>query len=183
MGKEEHAIILDFLPNGYPFDKRPMYKKTPVAQAIGQETMVLLELVPKKDIFLQPHEVVYIGADKRDKVHHISKRLRLDALTLTAQSEVEHVVNELIKKSEAKFVDFFNSAGPLNMRIHQLELLPGIGKKHMLEILREREEKPFTSFEDIKIRVKLIPNPEKTVQRRIIQELEGNENHYLFIKG
>ena len=54
--KEEHAIILDFLPNGYPFDDRPMHKKTAIAQAMGKINFTLLELVPKKDIFLQPYE-------------------------------------------------------------------------------------------------------------------------------
>ena len=48
--KEEKTVILDFLPNGYPFDERPMYMKTPVAQALGKEHFVLLELVPKKGI-------------------------------------------------------------------------------------------------------------------------------------
>lgn len=46
--REEHAIILDFLPNGYPFDKRPIHKKTAIAQAIGTSHFSLLELVPKK---------------------------------------------------------------------------------------------------------------------------------------
>jgi len=67
--KEENVIVLDFLPNGYPFDDRPMYMKTPIAQALGKEHFVLLELVPKKGIHLQPFEEVYIGEGKRDKVH------------------------------------------------------------------------------------------------------------------
>ena len=51
--KEEYAIVLDFLPNGYSNDDRPMFKKTPIVQAIGKNNFTLLELVPKKDIFLQ----------------------------------------------------------------------------------------------------------------------------------
>ena len=39
--KEENAIVLDFLPNGYPFDERPSYMKTPIAQVIGKEHFVL----------------------------------------------------------------------------------------------------------------------------------------------
>ena len=35
--KEENAIVLDFLPNGYPFDERPMYMKTPIVQALGKK--------------------------------------------------------------------------------------------------------------------------------------------------
>ncbi len=75
--KEEHAIVLDFLPHGYPFDKRPSHIKTPIAQAVGKERFVLLELVPKKDVHLQPHEEVYIGDGKRDKVHQIIGKIEL----------------------------------------------------------------------------------------------------------
>ena len=45
--KEEHVIVLDFLPNGYPFDTRPLHLKTAIAQAIGKKHLVLLELVPQ----------------------------------------------------------------------------------------------------------------------------------------
>ena len=183
MTKEEHAVILDFLPNGYPFDKRPSHRKTPVAQAFGKENLVLLELVPKKDCFLQPYEEVYIGEGKRDKIHHILGKIHPSKLTETAKTELHFVINELVLKNEQRFVQFFNTAGPINMRRHQLELLPGVGNKHMLEILRAREEKQFISFVDLKERVKLMPDPEKTIVRRILLELEGNEKYNLFVRG
>ena len=69
--REEKAIVLDFLPHGYPFDKTPSHKKTAIAQALGSNRFSLLELAPRDGVFLQPHEVVYIGEGKRDKVHHI----------------------------------------------------------------------------------------------------------------
>jgi len=178
--KEEHAIILDFLPHGYPFDTRPMHQKTSIAQAMGKEHFTLLELVPKKGEFLQPHEVVYIGEGKRDKIHHISGKLQLDKLTQTGRSEVEVVVEQLVKDNEQLFIEFFNKAEPLNTRMHQMELLPGIGKRHTEEIVERRSEKPFESFEDIKKRVKLIPNPEKVVVKRIFVELGNEDKHKLF---
>jgi len=178
--KEEHAIILDFLPHGYPFDSRPMHQKTSIAQAIGKGHFTLLELVPKKGEFLQPHEVVYIGEGKRDKIHHISGKLLLSKLTQTAKSEVEVVIEQLVKDNEQKFVEFFNRAEPLNTRMHQMELLPGIGKRHTQEIVERRDEKPFESFDDIKIRVKLIPNPEKVVMKRIFMELDNEDKHKIF---
>jgi len=178
--KEEHAIILDFLPHGYPFDTRPMHQKTSIAQAMGKEHFTLLELVPKKGEFLQPHEVVYIGEGKRDKIHHISGKLQLDKLTQTGRSEVEVVVEQLVKDNEQLFIEFFNKAEPLNTRLHQMELLPGIGKRHTEEIVERRSEKPFESFEDIKKRVKLIPNPEKVVVKRIFVELGNEDKHKLF---
>jgi len=179
--KEENVIVLDFLPNGYPFDDRPMYMKTPIAQALGKEHFVLLELVPKKGIHLQPFEEVYIGEGKRDKVHHIVGKLAMPKLTRTAKSELQFAIKDIVKKNEKRFVEFFNSAMPLSTRMHQIELLPGVGKKHMWEIINSREEKPFESFEDIKKRVKLMPDPEKVVIRRILEELEGNEKHRLFV--
>ena len=181
--KEEHAIILDFLQHGYPFDKRPMHKKTPVAQAIGKDTLVLLELVPKKDCFLQPLEEVYIGEGKREKIHHISSKMEVDKLTSTAKQELEFVIADLVSKNEERFVSFFNNAGAINMRRHQIELLPGIGKKHMLEILDARRDGDFASFEDIKKRVSLVPDPKKAVVRRILLELKGAEKYNLFVNG
>jgi putative nucleotide binding protein len=178
--KEEYAIILDFLPHGDPFDTRPMHQKTSIAQAIGKAHFTLLELIPKKGEFLQPHEVVYIGDGKRDKIHHIGGKLYLSKLTQTAKSEVEVIIEQLIKDNEQMFVEFFNKAEPLNTRMHQMELLPGIGKRHTAEIVERRGEKLFESFEDIKNRVKLIPNPEKVVMKRIFVELDNGDKHKIF---
>ena len=179
--KEEKAIVLDFLPNGYPFDTRPLHKKTPIVQALGKEFFILLELVPKKGVFLQPHEEVYMGEGKRDQIHHIIGRIPADILTQTAQQELEVIVNEIVNKEEQKFIDFFNKAEAINTRRHQLELLPGIGKKHMLDILEKRSEKPFENYEDLKNRVNLIPDPKKLIVKRILMEIKGEDKYKLFI--
>ncbi|HLD11052.1 MAG TPA: DUF655 domain-containing protein [Candidatus Nanoarchaeia archaeon] len=180
--KEEYAIILDFLKHGYPEDSKPLHKKMPVAQAIGETHFVLLELVPKPEIFLQPIERVYIGEGKREKIHHIIGKIIPSKLTQTAQNELPFVIKELILKNPDKFINFFNIAGPINMRSHQLELLPGIGKKHMLQILDARKDGNFKSFIDLKTRVALIPDPEKTITKRILMELEGNEKYTIFVE-
>ena len=178
--KEESAIILDFLKNGYPLDTRPMHQKTTIAQAIGSEHFTLLELVPKKDEFLQPLEIVYIGEGKRDKIHHIAGKLLMEKMTQTAKMELDDAIEQIIKKKEKIFIDFFNNAGPINLRMHQLELLPGIGKKHTEEIINEREEKIFESFEDIKERVKLVPNPRNVIIKRIFLELNNEDKYKIF---
>ena len=181
--REETVIVLDFLPNGYAFDSRPMHLKTAIAQAVGRDHFILLELVPKKGIYLQPYEEVYIGEGKREKIHHIVGKIDMDKLTPTAKKELEFITKELIKKNQKKFIDFFNKAGPLSTRMHQLELLPGLGKKHMWEILDARKEKEFESFEDLKKRVKLMPDPEKAVIKRIMAELSGKEKHKIFVEN
>ena len=179
--KEEHAIVLDFLQHGYAFDDRPSHQKTSIVQALGIQNFTLLELVPKKDIILQPFEEVYIGDEKRDKIHHIKGRLPFERLTATARSELEPTVGELVAKNESRFVEFFNKAQPLTTRMHQLELLPGLGKKHMWEVIEARKEKPFENFLDVRKRVRLMPDPKTIVMKRIISELEGKEKHRVFV--
>ncbi|MDD9953082.1 MAG: DUF655 domain-containing protein [Candidatus Woesearchaeota archaeon] len=179
--KEEEAIVLDFLQNGYPSDTRPIHLKTPIVQALGTDRFTLLELVPKKDMVLQPLQKVYIGDQKREEIHHVNGRIPFEKLTETAKSELPHMVKRIIDWDQSKFVGFYNQAQPLSIRTHTLELLPGIGKKHMQEIIDVRQEKEFESFEDIKARVKLIMDPEKLIINRIIAEVEGLEKHYLFV--
>ncbi|MBI4016503.1 MAG: DUF655 domain-containing protein [Candidatus Aenigmarchaeota archaeon] len=179
--KEEIAIVLDFLPHGYPFDTRPSHKKTSIVQALGKNHLVLLELVPKKDVFLQPYEEVYIGEGKRDKIHHINGKITIEKLTATAKTELEFALKEVIKKNEQRFVKFFNIAQPLTTRMHQLELLPGFGKKHMWEVIEQRRNKPFANFTDLHERVKLLPDPEKAILKRILLEIQGKEKHRVFV--
>ena len=105
----------------------------------------------------------------------------MQRLTETAKSQLEYIIKDIIGKNESKFIDFFNKAQPLGTRMHQLELLPGLGKKHMWEILEARGEKPFESFADLKKRVKLMPDPERTIAKRIVKELEGKEKHRIFV--
>ena len=123
-----------------------------------------------------------MGEGKREHIHHIVGKLPMDRLTPTAKSELDFVVKDLVKKNEKRFVDFFNEARPLSTRMHQLELLPGLGKKHMWEVIEARRDKPFESFEDIRKRVKLMPDPEKAIAKRIMEELSGKEKHRLFVE-
>ena len=66
--------------------------------------------------------------------------------------------------------------------MHQLELLPGFGKKHMMAILEERKNKSFKNFGDIKKRIPNLPDPKKAIEKRLLRELENIERHNLFVK-
>jgi putative nucleotide binding protein len=179
--KEEYAIVLDYLVNGYPLDKTPSYKRTPIVQMLGRDNFTLLEAVPKKEAEVKHYDELYIGDGKRDKIHHINGKLDPHKMTPTAKTELENVVPALVAKNEERFVEFFNKAQPLSTRMHTLELINGLGKKHMWEIVNQREEAPFKSFDDLKNRIKLLPDPKKLIIKRIISELEGNEKYNLFV--
>ncbi len=177
--REENAVILDYLEHGYPFEQSTM--KTPIAQALGFSHLTLLELVPKKGVVLQPSQEVYIGEGKRDEIHHIKGRIPMEKLTATAKNSLPHAIEETVSRDEKRFISFFNKAQPLSMRMHQLELLPGLGKKHMWEIINTRKAKLFESFDDLKERVKLLPDPKQAVIKRILLELGGNEKWKIFV--
>jgi len=176
MSKEEYAIILEYLPNGYPLEKKMM----PIAQAIGVTNPTLLELVPRRGVVLKIGEKVYIGEGKRDQIYYILGRLRREKLTEAAKQQLKEFINILVKENNKRFVDFFNKSEAINKRVHQIELLPGLGKKHMQEILKQRQEREFESFEDMKKRIQNLPDPEKAVEKRMFQELTTLERYNLF---
>jgi len=178
MEKEEYAIILEYLPNGYPLEKRMM----PIAQAIGKRNLTLLELVPRRGVNLEIGEEVYIGEGKRDKIYYILGRLKRENLTEGAKNQLQEFIKKTVKEREKEFVDFFNKAEAINKRVHQIELLPGFGKKHMQDIIKERGKKKFESFEEMKARIQNLPDPEKAIEKRIIQELVNIERYNLFVR-
>jgi len=177
MEKEEFAIILDYLPNGYPLERKMM----PVAQAIGKGSLVLLELAPRRGESLEAGEEVYIGEGKRDKIYYILGRLHREKLTESAKNQLQEFVEKFVKEHEKRFIEFFNKSEAINKRLHQIELLPGFGKRHMQEILKQRKEKDFESFEDMKKRIQNLPDPEKAIQKRILTELVNIERYNLFV--
>lgn len=178
MDKDDYAIILDYLPYGYPMEGRPV----PKAQAIGEKSLILLELIPRRGFTLTQKEKVYIGPEKRDKIHYIGGRLPFDRITETAKIQLQEFISAVVGEQEKKYVDFFNNAQAINTRLHQIELLPGFGQKHTQEIIKIRTEAPFESFDDIKKRVHNIPDPKKAIERRIFEEISQKQRFHLFVK-
>jgi putative nucleotide binding protein len=176
--KDDYALVLDYLANGYPLSGN----MKPVVQAIGTEHLALLELAPIRGAQINVKEKVYIGPEKRDKIYYIIGRLPVDKMTEAAKIQLQEFVEAHVGEHEGEFVKFFNSAQAINTRLHQLELLPGFGRKHTQELLNVRNEKPFDSFEEIRQRVKSVPDPKKAVEKRIIEELTQNPRQRLFVR-
>ncbi len=177
---EDYVYILDYLPTG-----RPGYRRGPISYGIGEKQFTLLELIPKPNVSLNIGERVYVGKEleKREKITKVKGRVNYEDLTSTAHGEIFYVVLDIVKNNEERFVKFFNECPAITTRFHALELLPGLGKKTMLEIIEERKKEPFKSFEDMTTRVKNLHHPEKIIARRIIEELENpNEKYRLFTR-
>ncbi len=175
MPNEENAIVLDYLQHG----KSTSYKSETIAQVMGTEFFTLLEVVPKEPLKIM--DSVYVGKEERDKIDYIKQRISYNSLSSTAMAELGPAIEKAVTENEARFVQFFNEAGPISIRQHSLELLPGLGKKHMRDILDTREKEPFKSYKDIEKRVKLMPDPVKTIVKRVKEELEEDESNKYFL--
>ncbi len=116
-----------------------------------------------------------MGKEGRDKIDFIKRRVGYDQLTPAAKAELNTAIEQIIDRDEKKFVEFFNTSGPISVRFHQLELLPGVGNKIMWEVINERKGKPFESFEEISKRIRTLPHPKDLIIRRVELELSGEK--------
>ncbi|HIC95087.1 TPA: DUF655 domain-containing protein [Candidatus Bipolaricaulota bacterium] len=179
---EEWAYVLDFLPRGRIEVPRPMFRARPIIQLIGENYFTLLEAVPKRRGVPSVGQRTYTGKDEsKREIGHIIGRITYEDLSSSAKSELPSVVATIIKRQERRFVRFFNEATALTPKMHTLELLPGIGKKMMWGIIREREARPFVSFDDVSKRAG-ISNVVRVLAKRVIAELSGETKYKLFVR-
>jgi len=117
---EEIAYILEHLPYGHPKDTRPLYRREPIVQAVGEDFFTLLELIPIPGAQLKQGDQIAIGRWGRDKIDHVKRRIEYDELTQNAKDVLQGIVEELVMKNEKRFVSFFNNSGPVTTRMHSL---------------------------------------------------------------
>jgi putative nucleotide binding protein len=173
-----YAVVLDYLPHGRPGDDRPQYKKSPLAYALGESEFRLLELTLEDDADVSIGDrIVLSPADDRERVNRI-REVEYDDLSNAAHSELEYVVEEIVDRHERRFVDFYNDAQPITLRLHQLNLLPGIGKKLRNDVLDERKRAPFESFEELEERIAGLHDPKGVLVDRIMEELRDEDLKY-----
>jgi putative nucleotide binding protein len=176
---EEFAYVLDFMPRG----KSVVIKgrEGPMVQAIGEERLTLLELLGMENQDFQAGEKVKIGKEGREKIMSVLGKVTYEELSPEAKGSLPSVAESLVKGNESKYVAYFNDLQPLTPRLHGLELIPGIGKTFMKEIVDMREKQPFASFDDVQKRVGL-REPAKMIAKRIVEELAGDSRVSIFVR-
>lgn len=152
-----------------------------MVEAIGEERLTLLELLAIENKDFDTGEKVRIGKEGREKIVSVLGKLTYEELSPEAKASLPVVVETLVKENERKYVAYFNDLQPLTPRLHGLELIPGIGKTFMKEIVEMRERQPFTTFDDVQTRVGL-RDPAKMIAKRIVEELAGDSRISVFVK-
>lgn len=178
---ESYAYILDYLPHGRQTEHG--FHRESLALAVGETELKLFELVPKPGANLKPGDRVALGpeAGSTSPIDHVRRRVGHDELSVSARTELPSALEAIVRAHPSKYLRFFNEAPAVSRRFHLLELLPGIGKKTMQQIVDERRRAPFSSFADLEARLHL-KSPERLIVGRIEQELTGIDDKYrLFV--
>jgi putative nucleotide binding protein len=173
----EPAVVLDYLPHGRADDDRPQYERPALAHVLGIEDFRLAEAVLAEDADISIGDRVPLSAGTAAGIEEL-RDIEYDELSGGATSELEYAIDDIIDADTQRFVDFYNDAQPITLRLHQLNLLPGIGKKLRNAILDERERQPFDSFEDLQSRVSGLHNPREVLVERIVEELRADDLKY-----
>jgi len=180
---ERRAVVLDLLPNGRPDDDRPSYERPAVAYAVGEGEFRLyeLELVDEADTGIGDW-VTIRPAEARTAVDRF-REVEYGDLPNAARSELEYAVTEIVDGDPERFVGFYSEADPLSLRMHQLDLLPGVGDTIRNNVLDARKRGPFESFADVEERVSGFHDPRETLIERVLTELRGEDLKYrLFVR-
>ena len=177
------AVVLDYLAHGLSDDARPQYEKSPAGYAMRIDDFQLYEVAFDEAVRLTiGSDVIVEPPEERDVVIEC-REVEYDDLSSGAKTELEYVVEDLVEEHEQRFVDFYNDAQPITLRLHQLNLLPGIGKKLRNGILDERKRKPFESFEELSERVSGLHDPDEIIVERILEELRDDDLKYQTFVG
>ena len=181
--KFRDTVVLDVLLHGHPEEDKPSWSKTPLAQVITFPDFVLYEVRINKNSDIKVQEkATYETFLQQDKMKDVLKKIDYDDLTNTSKALLPEVLEREVFNYEEEFINFFNNSTSITPRMHALKLLPGVGQKHMWEILEARDRQKFVTFQDIADRTS-ISNPAKLISQRIIKELQREGvKYYLFSK-
>jgi putative nucleotide binding protein len=177
------AVLLDYMPHGRADDDRPQYQKPPLAYAVGEEDFELFEIVFEEDADAAIGDtVVTEPREDREEIDRL-RTVEYGDLSGGAQSELEYVIEEIVTENEQRFVDFYNDAQPITLRLHQLNLLPGIGKKLRNNVLDERKRGRFEGFDDLEERIAGLHDPKGVLAERILEEIRDEDLKYRAFVG
>ncbi len=180
--KDRIIQILDILFHGHFSNDVPMHKQKSIVQLISLEDFVLYEVEFMRNSDLKVQEKgIYKDFKNARKLGRVTKKIDYKDLTPTSKALLNSVLEARIKKESEEFLYFFNNSISITPRLHQLQLIPGVGNKLMWEIIEARNKEKFESFEDISQKTS-ISDPINLLVKLIIKELSRDVKYYTFSK-
>lgn len=180
--KGADVYLLDILQHGGVDQAHHAWD--PIAQILVLPDFELYEVTLNKnkisDLSLEEKYAFDIG--KEALFIKVNKKLDQGDITPASEKSIPQVIRNYVVSHEERFINFLNKVGPITIKRHYLEVLPGVGKKLMHEILDQRNNSPFQNYEEVHSRVPGF-RPVEVFTKRIIEELEISDlKHRLFVR-
>ncbi len=100
---------------------------------------------------IQKTELKFIGDriaidSTSEIVSEIIGLTRITSLSPSALKELPKIIASMLQDSPERCLGFYNRAGPLSLKMHSYELLPGIGSKKAQEMVEARGRTGWTEL-------------------------------------
>ncbi len=176
---EGEGIIIDFFPQGKSLSRKREEDYNPLAVVVTTNGFRFFDVILVKNTKCSLRDTLEITFSNR-KILQLNQ-IQYDQLSSSSLKIIPEIIKQVVVKTESHYVAFLNQAHPLTTRMHQLQLLPGVGQKRMWTILEARKKALFGNFEDFTKRTG-ISDPSSLFSNRIIAELEEPPKYRIFTK-
>ncbi len=147
---------------------------------LGNRKFTPLDLTVKNGQDVELEEKVYFGNDKRNKIENIERWLNEMEFLQASKTVVVSVIKNIILENESFYIDFLNNfAIDEEIKRNTLQKAFLLGQKTIEKLIVANQEKPFTSFEDVKERAR-VGTLIKTIASKIYAEISGKDKCKLF---
>ncbi|MHA2223943.1 MAG: DUF655 domain-containing protein [Candidatus Hodarchaeales archaeon] len=173
------GIVIDFFPQGKSLSRKRAEDYNPLAVVVTTNGFQFFDVILANNTKYSLRDTLTITFSNR-KILQLNQ-IQYDQLSSSALKIIPEIIKQVVLKKESHYVAFLNQAHPLTTRMHQLQLLPGVGQKRMWAILEARKRALFVNFKDFTKRTG-VSDPSSLFSNRIITELEEPPKYRLFTK-
>jgi putative nucleotide binding protein len=174
---EKQLIVLDDFKGSYISRKDGHRQEAHIVYFLGINHFSLLRIffsLPPITIVMDREITI---SNIKDKILHI-QRQRFFQLSNWSKDRLIEIIKSTVEQKEEDLVKIFNTARTAAAGLHQLKLLPGLSAQKRFQIIEERKNNRFDSFSNVDERIGI--NSVEIIAARILQEVQGNRDYYLF---
>lgn len=119
---------------------------------------------------LSPGQKLALPDDESSEIAMILGRGRFRDLPNTAQLSLVDVVKQILGDNPKPSLTFYNRAGPVSLKFHAFQLLPGIGPSKAKKMMQSRTSMGWFSFEEVNEACEI--DSLQLIAERLVEELE-----------
>lgn len=154
-----------------------------VVEAVGTTQFTLVAVVIADGIELNWGERLYVGPGTWTQVRRVQRQFTYQTLSPSSQRVLRDTVAGIVNHDETRVLECFNTTYLAGGTDHPLDLLPGLAPDCRDAIIRERNRQRFADIDDLTHRVDCLTHPSTFVVRRVMTELQADEEPYRWLTG